>query len=71
MIPQEHQLKCETCGKVIDMRDLGQVLSHGMMNKETGRYECEEIDRDIPYSTSRKTGDSIEWTKDKQPIHNN
>lgn len=53
-IPPEHALKCPTCGKIVDMRDLGQVLCHGMMNKNTGKYECmsdEEIAAlDVPYS---------------------
>lgn len=72
MIPQEHQLVCPTCGKIIDMRDLGQVLCHGFMNKETGKYECmsdEEIAAlDVPYSSSKKVGDSVEWSKGKERI---
>lgn len=72
MIPIEHQLKCPTCGKIIDMRDLGQVLCHGFMNKETGQYECmsdEEIAAlNIQYSSSKKVGDSVEWTKGKKRI---
>lgn len=75
MIPPEHQLECPTCGKTIDMRDLGQVLNHGMMNKETGKYECttdEEIAAlDVQYSSSKKVGDNVEWTKDKKPINLN
>lgn len=67
--PQEHQMKCPTCGEIIDMRDLGQVLSHGMMNKETGQYECKPVDAD--YGSSKKVGDSVEWTKDKKPINLN
>ena len=69
-IPIEHQLKCPTCGKIIDMRDLGQVMSHGMYNKETGKHECHEPE-DVPYSTSKKLGDNVEWTKDKKPINLN
>ncbi len=71
-IPLEHQLKCPTCGKIVDMRDLGQVLCHGFMNKETGKYDCmsdEEIAAlDVQYSSSKKVGDSTEWTKDKKKI---
>lgn len=50
------------------MRDLGQVLSHGNYNEVTGKHECDEVEKDMPYSTSRKVGDSVEWTKDKQRI---
>lgn len=66
MIPQEHQLKCETCGEIIDMRDLSQVLSHGFKNENTGVFECKPVAAN--YSTSKKVGDSVEWTKDKKPI---
>lgn len=71
MIPQEHQLVCATCGEVIDMRDLGQVFSHGVWNWETQRHECLQRPMDIAYQTSRKVGDDVEWTKDKKPIHLN
>lgn len=71
-IPPEHQLTCPACGKDIDMRDLGTVLCHGFMNKETGKYECmsdEEIAAlDVQYSSSKKVGASVEWTKDKKRI---
>jgi hypothetical protein len=69
-IPLEHQHKCQTCGKIIDMRDLGQVLAHGVYNENTGAYECHEP-QDAPYDTSKKLGDSVEWMKDKKPINLN
>lgn len=69
-IPPEHALTCPTCGKTIDMRDLGQVLSHGQYNEVTGKYECHEP-VDVPYDTSKKVGDSVEWSKDKKPINLN
>lgn len=58
-IPEEHQLKCERCGEIIDKRDLGEVLTHGF-------NECIPVQTD--YSTSKKVGDSVEWTKDKKRI---
>lgn len=61
-IPLEHALTCPTCGKIIDMRDLGQVLAHGQYNEATGKYECTEPE-DVPYSSSKKVGDNVEWTK--------
>jgi hypothetical protein len=74
-IPPEHALTCPTCGKIVDMRDLGQVLCHGFMNKETGQFECmsdEEIAAlDVQYSSSKKVGDNVEWTKDKKPLNLN
>ena len=71
MIPVEHQMECPTCGKVIDMRDLGQVLSHGYWNDTLKRYQCDDQPADVPYSSSRKVGDATEWTKDKKPINLN
>lgn len=50
------------------MRDLGQVLSHGNYNGALGIYECKEEEVDVPYQSSRKVGDSVEWTKDKRQI---
>jgi hypothetical protein len=64
----EHIIQCTICGKPIDCRDLGQAFSHGVLNKETGKYECLEEGLDLPYSTSRKVGDPTEWTKDKKRI---
>lgn len=66
-IPHSHALTCATCGKVIDMRDLGQVLAHGQHNEVTGKYECHEP-VDVPYSSSKKVGDSAEWSKGKKRI---
>lgn len=79
-VPKEHQLECPTCGRIIDLRDLAQVFSHGFLNEETNEYEClsdEEIEKldiqyggsIIQYGGSIKVGDSIFWTKDKKPIH--
>lgn len=67
MIPQEHALTCPTCGMEIDCRDLGQVLAHGQYNEQTGKYECHEP-VDMPYSSSRKVGEPVEWMKDKRKI---
>jgi hypothetical protein len=53
-IPAEHALVCPTCGKIIDMRDLGQALAHGVYNEATGKYECHEP-QDVQYGTSRKS----------------
>lgn len=69
-IPPSHALTCPTCGKTIDMRDLGQVLAHGQYNETLGIYECQEP-VDVPYSSSRKVGDNVEWSKDKKPNHLN
>lgn len=66
-IPPEHCLTCPTCGQIIDMRDLGQVLSHGVYNELTGKYECHEV-KDVQYTSSKKVGDNVEWTKDKKRI---
>ena len=66
-IPKEHQLKCEGCGKTLDMRDPS-ILSHGWI--EDGEIVCYD-EGPIPYSSSKKIGDSVQWTVDKKPIHLN
>ena len=63
MIPKEHQLKCVNCGQIIDMRDLSQVFAHENCNG----IPIEKI-KQIPYSGSRKVGDSTFWTKNKKSI---
>lgn len=70
MIPHEHQLACPTCSQIIDLRDLGQVLSHGRYNENTGAYECYEA-QDVQYASSKKVGDTVKWTKGKKPINLN
>jgi hypothetical protein len=72
-IPDNCKIECPTCGKILDKRDPGQILSHGWMNKETGQYECPPDDGkvDIPYTSSHRVGDSIEWSKDKESRHLN
>ncbi len=66
-IPKEHQLICEGCKKVLDMRDLS-ILSHGWI--ENGTIVCyDEVD--MPYSSSKKIGESIQYDKNKNPIHLN
>ena len=64
LIPPEHALTCTTCGKIIDMRDLSQVLSHGQYNEATSKYECIEVD--VPFDSAKKVGDSVEWMKGKR-----
>lgn len=66
-IPKEHQLKCKGCGKILDMRDIS-VLSHGWI--ENGVIVCYEDDN-LTYSSSKKEGEPILWTKNKKPIHLN
>ncbi len=66
-IPKEHQLKCEGCEKILDMREPS-VLSHGWI--EGCKIVCYD-DEPIPYSSSKKVGDSVEWTADKKPINLN
>lgn len=67
MIPTEHQLVCEGCGKLLDKRDAS-ILSHGWI--EDGKIVCYD-DEPIPYTSSKKVGDNIEWTNDKKPINLN
>ena len=67
-IPKEHQLKCEGCNKILDMRDPS-ILSHGWI--EDGKIICyEELDN-IEYSGSQKIGEPTFWTKDKKEINLN
>jgi len=66
MIPLEHQLICDGCGKTLDMRDAS-VLCHGWM--ENGKIIC--YDTEISYSSSMKIGEPILYTKDKKAINLN
>ncbi len=66
-IPKEHQLECGGCGKILDMRDAS-VLAHGWI--ENGVIVCYD-DSSIPYASSKKLGESTEWTKDKKSINLN
>ncbi len=64
---KEHQILCEGCGKLLDMRDPS-ILSHGWI--EGGEIVCydEEL---ITYGGSQKIGDPVFWTPDKEPININ
>ena len=64
-IPKEHQLECKGCGKILDKRDAS-IIGHGWI--ENGKIVCYDDDFDVPYVSSKKVGDSTEWTKDKKPI---
>ena len=67
-----HFFNCGTCGELLDKRDIGTVLNHGWLNPETGKYECvPSADISFEIKTVHRKGDSIEYTKDKQPIHLN
>ncbi len=63
-VPNEYQLICKGCGETLDMRDAG-ILSHGWI--ESGKIVCYN-DVDVPYSSSKKVGEPILWTKDKNRI---
>lgn len=65
-IPIEHQMVCNTCGKLMDLRDASSAL-HGWF--ENDGYVC--YDGEIPYKTSLRVGDSVEWTIDKLPLNLN
>ena len=66
-IPKEHQLKCDGCGKILDMRNLS-ILAHGWI--ENGQIVCyDEVE--IPYSGPQKIGEPILWTHEMKPIHLN
>lgn len=69
-IPKEYQLKCEGCGKILDMRDVN-IISHGWI--EDGMIVCylDEGEHSIPYSGSQMIGEPIFWTKDKESININ
>ena len=64
-IPEEYQLKCEGCGKILDKRDPS-ILSHGWI--ENGEIVCYD-EENIPYNGSRKIEEPIYWTKDKKSIY--
>ena len=61
---ESYEIKCPTCGKILDKRNSGQILSHGWKNPGTGFYECPDEETEIPFSTAKKVGDNVQWTKD-------
>jgi len=67
LIDKKHYMNCNTCGQLIDMRDLSQVFAHepckGFVNYETMEK--------IPHSSSRKIGDPILYTKNNGNINLN
>lgn len=65
-IPEQYKLTCTGCGQVLDMRDPS-CLGHGWI--EGDDIVC--YDADITYSRSKEVGSSVEWTKEKEPIHLN
>lgn len=54
-IPIEYQLKCEGCGKILDMRNPS-MLSHGWI--ENGIIVCYD-EKPIKHSFSRKMDEPI------------
>jgi hypothetical protein len=65
-----HFYTCEGCGKVLDKRDLGQVLSHGWINKKTGKIDCTNAELQITYTSVKKVGDKVRWiTQNKRHRH--
>ena len=67
-IPKIHQLKCQNCGQIIDMRDLSQVFAHEECNSIPVDYgKIEQIE----YGGSQQIGDPIFWTRDKRAINLN
>ena len=69
-IPKEHQLLCEGCGKILDMRDINCLL-HGWIEGDQIVCYLDDGEHAIPYSGSQKKGEPIFWTKDKEPINLN
>lgn len=61
-----HFYTCEGCGKVLDKRDLGQVLSHGWINEKTGKIECKDVELKITYTSVKKVRDKVEWITQKE-----
>lgn len=69
-IPKEHQLKCEGCGEILDMRDPS-VLFYGWIEGDKIVCYLDEGEHAIPYTGSQKIGEPIFWTKDKEPVNIN
>lgn len=67
-IPKEHQLKCEGCGQILDMRDIS-VLGHGWI--EDGEIKCYDTEEKVSYSGSKKQGSEVYYTNDKKEINLN
>lgn len=66
-IPEEYRLECQGCHKILDLRDVN-ILQHGWI--EDGEIVCYD-EKPMPYSSSRRLGDNVEWTRDKKPMNLN
>jgi hypothetical protein len=68
LISNEHQMKCNNCGQMIDLRDLSQVFAHEdcmVVPVDYGNI------KDIPYSGSVKIGTPDFNIKNKNTINLN
>lgn len=50
----ENYITCPTCGNVVDKRNPGEVLSHGVWNEETHSFECYDLDFNVINVTAKK-----------------
>ena len=56
----KHEMRCNTCGQIMDLRDLSQVFAHEECNGMHINYETME---QIPHTGAQKIGESILYTK--------
>ena len=68
LVPKEHQMNCNTCGQIMDLRDLSQVFAHEECNGIPIDYEAME---QIPNSGAQKIGSPELHTKDNGIINLN
>lgn len=64
MKDEQHFYKCDRCGAMVDMRDLGMVFQHEHIGKPPPNPA------DLKKITAKKAGDPVEW-KDGKPTHLN
>ena len=68
LIPNEHQMRCNSCGQIMDLRDLSQVFAHEECNGNPINYDTM---KQIPYSGAQKIGSSELHTKNNGVINLN
>ena len=68
LVPNEHQMKCNACGQIMDLRDLSQVFAHEECNGIPIDYRKME---QIPHSSAQKIGSSEQFIKENGIINLN
>ena len=68
LVLNEHQMRCNTCGQIMDLRDLSQVFAHEECNGMPIDYETM---KKTPHTWAQKIGSAELHTKNNGVINLN